>query len=66
MFDETGRFVKKIADNMLAGQGAMVIWNGTAADEKPVETGIYIFLITVFDDKGKTRRWKKVCTLIRE
>ncbi|HPA87821.1 MAG TPA: hypothetical protein PK106_08485, partial [Bacteroidales bacterium] len=61
-----GRFVKKIADNMLAGQGAMVVWNGTGADEKPVETGIYIFLITVFDDKGKTRRWKKVCTLIRE
>jgi len=66
VFDETGRFVKKIADNMLAGQGAMVVWNGTGADEKPVETGIYIFLITVFDDKGKTRRWKKVCTLIRE
>lgn len=66
VFDETGRFVKKIADNIFAGQGAMVVWNGTAADEKPVETGIYIFLITVFDDKGKTRRWKKVCTLLRE
>jgi len=66
VFDETGRCVKKITDNMLAGPGAMVVWNGTAADEKPVETGIYIFLIAVFDDKGNKRRWKKVCTLIRE
>jgi hypothetical protein len=65
VFDETGGFVKKIADNMLAGPEASIVWNGTADDEKLVETGIYIILITVFDDTGKTRKWKKVCTVIR-
>ncbi|OFY75187.1 MAG: hypothetical protein A2V46_14340 [Bacteroidetes bacterium RBG_19FT_COMBO_42_7] len=65
VFDETGSFVKKIADNMLAGPEASIVWNGTADDEKLVETGIYIILITVFDDTGKTRKWKKVCTVIR-
>ena len=65
VFDETGNFVKKIADNMLAGPEASIVWNGTADDEKLVDTGIYIILITVFDDTGKTRKWKKVCTVIR-
>lgn len=65
VFDETGAFVKKITDNMLAGPEASIVWDGTASDEKLSETGIYVFLITLFDDKGKTRTWKKVCTVIR-
>lgn len=65
VFDETGRFVKRVADNLLAGPESSVVWNGTAADEKLVETGIYVLLISLFDDTGKTERWKKVCTVIR-
>jgi hypothetical protein len=65
VFDETGRFVKKIADNFLAGPEASIVWNGTAEDEKLVGTGIYILLITVFDDTGKSEKLKKVCTVIR-
>ena len=65
VFDETGRFVKRIADNLLAGPESSVVWNGTAADEKLVSTGIYILLISLFDDTGKTQKWKKVCTVIR-
>jgi hypothetical protein len=65
VFDENGRFVKKLTDNLLAGPGASIIWNGTGGDEKLVSTGIYILLITVFDDAGKTHKWKKVCTVIR-
>jgi len=65
VFDETGAFVKKITDNLLAGPSASIVWDGTSMDEKLVGTGIYVFLITLFDDKGKTRKWKKVCTVIR-
>ncbi len=65
VFDETGRFVKKLADNFLAGPEASIVWNGTAEDEKLVGTGIYILLITVFDDTGKSEKLKKVCTVIR-
>ena len=65
IFDETGGFVKKIADNLLAGSEASIVWNGTAGDEQLVSTGIYIILISVFDDKGKVLNWKKVCTVIR-
>jgi hypothetical protein len=66
VFDETGRFVKKLSDNLLAGPEASIVWNGTAEDEKLVSTGIYILLITVFDEKGKSEKLKKVCTVIRK
>jgi hypothetical protein len=65
IFDETGRFVKKLTDNLLAGPETSIIWNGTAEDEKLVDTGIYILLITIFDDTGKSEKLKKVCTVIR-
>ena len=65
VFDEAGRFVRKLADNLLAGPGASVIWDGTGPDGRLLDTGIYIFLITSFNETGKTGRWKKVCTVIR-
>lgn len=65
VFGETGNFVKKVADNLLAGDEASIVWDATASDGKIVDTGIYVFLIQVFDDNGKLRRWKKVCTVIR-
>jgi len=66
IFDETGAFVKKLTDNLLAGPEASIVWDGTAVDEKLAGTGIYVLLITLFDDQGKTKRWKKVCTVIRQ
>jgi len=65
VFDEAGNYVKKIAANLLAGAGASIIWDGSADDGSLVKTGIYIILITLYDDTGKTERWKKVCTVIR-
>jgi hypothetical protein len=65
IFDEAGGYVRKIADNMYAGPEASLVWDGTADDGSMVNTGIYIVFITMFDDSGKTHRWKKVCTVIR-
>ncbi len=65
VFDETGNYLKKIASNIYAGPETSLIWDGTADDGSLVRTGIYIVLITLFDDSGKTERWKKVCTVIR-
>jgi hypothetical protein len=65
IFDETGNYVKKIASNMLMGPEASLVWDGTADDGSPVYTGIYIVFITMYDDTGKTEKWKKVCTVIR-
>ena len=65
VFDEAGNYIKKIASNLFAGNGASVIWDGTGQDGSTVNTGIYILLITLYNDSGKTARWKKVCTVIR-
>lgn len=66
LFDETGGFVNKLTDNLLAGAEASIVWDGTADDGKLVRSGIYILLITVFDETGKSHNWKKVCTVIRK
>jgi hypothetical protein len=65
VFDETGSHVKKIAANLLAGAGTSLVWDGTADDGTLVNSGIYIVFISMYNDKGKTEKWKKVCTVIR-
>jgi hypothetical protein len=65
VFGEAGGFVRNIATNMLTGTETKFIWDGTADDGSPVNSGIYIILINLFDDKGKTERWKKICTVLR-
>jgi hypothetical protein len=65
VFDEAGNYVRKVATNLFAGAEASVIWDGTADDGSSVRTGIYIILITLYNDTGKTEQWKKVCTVIR-
>ena len=65
IFDETGRFVKKVVSNMLTGVEATLMWDGTADDGSPVKTGIYIILISIYDDKGKNEKIKKICTVIK-
>jgi hypothetical protein len=65
VFEESGNFIRKLAENLLIGPEGQVIWDGTAADGSLVNRGIYIILITLFDDRGKINRWKKVCSVIR-
>ena len=64
IFDETGGFIRKLANNLLSGPELSIIWDGTADDGNLVNTGIYIILISAYDDAGNTVRWKKVCTVI--
>ena len=66
VFDETGNYVRKITSNLFAGNEASIIWDGTADDGSMVNTGIYIVLITLYNDTGKTAKWKKICTVIRK
>lgn len=63
VFDEAGNYIRKIASNLFAGASASLVWDGTAADGSIVRTGIYIILITYYNDSGKTGKWKKVCTV---
>jgi hypothetical protein len=65
VFDEAGNYVRKLASNLFVGANAYLTWDGTADDGSMVRTGIYIILITYYNDSGKTGKWKKVCTVLR-
>lgn len=65
LFDETGSYVRKIAENYLAGNRASLVWDGTYEDGTPVHSGIYIVLTEIYTNKGTTGKWKKVCAVIR-
>lgn len=65
IFDETGNFVRKLTDNLLAGPETSIIWDGNTDDGKLVSNGIYIVFIEIYNSSGKVKRWKKVCTVIR-
>jgi hypothetical protein len=65
VFDENGSHVRRLASNMLIGTEADIIWDGTSDDGSLVERGIYIILVSVYNDIGKTYRWKKACAVVR-
>lgn len=65
VYDESGSRVRKLTSNMLTNAEASLTWDATADDGSPVETGIYIILITTWDETGRTSSWKRVCAVIR-
>jgi hypothetical protein len=65
IYDETGMAVKRLANNLFAAAEASVAWDGTAGDGSLLNRGIYIIMVTVFDENGKYRNWKKSCVVIR-
>jgi hypothetical protein len=65
VFDETGGLIRKLASNFFAATKATISWDCTADDGSMVRSGIYVLLISVFDETGKSEKWKKVCTVIR-
>lgn len=65
VFDAEGDYIRKITGNMLAGSEAVLTWDGTADNGSNVRNGIYIILITIYNENGKTERFKKVCSVVR-
>jgi hypothetical protein len=65
IFDENGTLVRKLTENLLAGPETFLSWDGTDETGSLLPRGIYVFLVTLFNDKGNTARWKRVCTVIR-
>ncbi len=65
VYDENGSHIRKIASKMLAGSGISLIWDGTADDGSPVRSGIYILHITWYNENGRSKIAKKVCTVLR-
>ena len=65
IFNEKGGFTRRITENFLSGEKASVVWDATASGGSLVDSGIYVILIELYNDKGKTKSWKKVCAVVR-
>ena len=65
IFDENGTRVRKLTENLLSGPETYLTWDGTDDNNSLLPGGIYVILVTLFNDTGRTERWKRVCTIIR-
>ena len=65
IFDESGGMVKRLTDNLLAGQKASIVWDGTDDGGRLVRRGIYILLISAFDEREKAEVEEGVCCYLK-
>ncbi|HEX2977073.1 MAG TPA: FlgD immunoglobulin-like domain containing protein, partial [Bacteroidales bacterium] len=65
IFDEAGNLVRKLATNLLVEPGATLLWDGTSGDGSMLKSGIYVVLVTGYNEVGKVVKRKRVCAVIR-
>ena len=65
VFDETGDPVRTVVHDIYSGSSASVTWDGTDDTGTIVQQGLYILLITMYDETGKTSVRKRVCAVVR-
>lgn len=66
VYDAKGRKVSDLANNYMAGKQGRIFWDGTTADNQPVSSGYYVFLIEVFDMEGYHQQFKKTLVVSYE
>lgn len=66
IFDAGGKLVKRLSDNLLMGIEGSVNWNATNEYGEMLPSGIYIFLIEIFNLQGEVTRWKKTIVVARK
>jgi hypothetical protein len=66
IFDASGKLVKRLSDNLLMGTEGSVSWNATNEYGELLPSGIYIFLIEIFNLQGEVKRWKKTIVVARK
>ncbi len=60
IFDDAGRPVKKIVENLLCGTSGYIVWDGLNDKNQPMGKGAYIVYLELFNLKGNTNKIKKV------
>lgn len=63
IFDAIGRQVKFLVKNQSLAQEGSWLWNGESESSQKLSIGVYIILVEVFDQDGRTKAFKKTCTI---
>ncbi len=66
VFDAAGHPVRYLARNMTMGNKGNLYWDGFGENKVLLPPGIYIFLIEIFDLKGRVKRWKQPLVMARK
>ncbi|RFS22378.1 hypothetical protein DVR12_11225 [Chitinophaga silvatica] len=66
IYDIQGKLVRQLARNILLGNSGNLSWNGTNEASEILPSGVYIFLIEIFNLQGSIMRWKRTVTLARK
>ncbi|WP_251758457.1 lamin tail domain-containing protein [Parasegetibacter sp. NRK P23] len=63
VFDLSGRAVKTIARQLLAGTSGLLKWDGVAENGKMAPAGHYLLLVQYFHANGRVRHWKRAISI---
>lgn len=63
IFDVAGRLVNHLVKNQSLAQDGSWRWNGSSESGQKQSIGVYIVLVEIFDPAGRTKAYKKTCTL---
>ncbi len=58
VFDSSGRFIFKLANNEILGTSGTFIWNGEDPTGQRLKLGVYVILVEIFNVSGETYRFK--------
>jgi hypothetical protein len=64
IFNAQGYPVRRLAERLVAGEEAMIIWDGTGDDGRRLSAGLYMIIAESYNSRGQTWRRKKVCAVL--
>ncbi len=64
VFNSRGYPVRLLAERLVAGEEALIVWDGTGDDCRRLSAGLYIIIAESYNSRGQTWRRKRVCALL--
>ncbi len=58
IFDATGKFIMKLANNEILGTSGTIVWNGEDQTGKRKNIGVYVVLVEIFNTAGEVFQYK--------
>ncbi len=64
VFNSRGYPVKRLAERLVAGEEALIVWDGTGDGGRRLSAGLYMIIAESYNSRGQTWRRKEVCALL--
>lgn len=64
VFNSRGYPVRRLAERLVAGDEALIVWDGTGDGGGRLSAGLYMIIAESYNSRGQTWRRKEVCALL--